>query len=297
MYRIVQVKKRTAVTAGILAVALLLTGIGAGYTHAVSVGTAPSEEILLPVLMYHSVLEEEERQGKYVISPALLESDLRYLQEHGYTTVSIAQLLAYVDEGEPLPEKPVMLTFDDGYYNNFLFAFPLLRQYNSKAIISPIAYWSGFYSDNTAEQDHPLYSHLTWAQIRQMTDSGLVEIGNHSYHMHECTAGKRKGTAIMSGESVSDYQRVLSADLTMAQQKLTEACGTAPAVFVYPFGELCKTAVPVLEMLGFRVTMTCEERMNRITRDPACLIKMGRYLRPGGEDTVTFFAGLLPKGS
>ena len=63
--------------------------------------------------MYHGLLKEEARQGKYVLSPAQFESDLKYLKENGYHTVVVQDLIDYVEKGVPLPEKPVMLTFDD----------------------------------------------------------------------------------------------------------------------------------------------------------------------------------------
>ena len=63
--------------------------------------------------MYHSILKDPQRTGDYVISPEQLEKDLIYLQNHGYTTVLLADLIAYVHEGTPLPDKPIVLTFDD----------------------------------------------------------------------------------------------------------------------------------------------------------------------------------------
>ena len=103
---------------GLLTLCLLL-GAGALITAA-----ATAQGVEVPIVMYHSVLKDESRHGQYVISPAELESDLKYLRDHGYTTILIEDLIAYT-QGGPLPEKPVLLTFDDGYYNNYLYAFPL----------------------------------------------------------------------------------------------------------------------------------------------------------------------------
>ena len=78
------------------------------------------DSVRVPILMYHSILRDSARQGgKYVISPAVLAADLDALQEKGYTAVTVSDLLAYVQDGADLPEKPVMITFDDGYYNNY----------------------------------------------------------------------------------------------------------------------------------------------------------------------------------
>ena len=83
------------------------------------------EGVHLPVLMYHSILKDSARQGQYVISPSVLSADLDALQQRGYQTVTVSDLLAYVYDGVSLPEKPVMITFDDGYYNNYVYAYPL----------------------------------------------------------------------------------------------------------------------------------------------------------------------------
>ena len=65
----------------------------------------------LPILMYHSLLKDESQHGDYVLSPDIFRQDMEYLHEHGYETVVVADLIAYVKEGAPLPEKPVMVTF------------------------------------------------------------------------------------------------------------------------------------------------------------------------------------------
>ena len=85
---------------------------------AITTGEAAQRPIDLPVLMYHGVNSRENRAGDYVITPEALRQDLVWLKKNGYHTVVIQDLLDYVDHGTPLPEKPVMLTFDDGYYNN-----------------------------------------------------------------------------------------------------------------------------------------------------------------------------------
>lgn len=243
----------------------------------------------LPIVMYHGVLDDPSRQGQYVISPAQLEADLQYIQKNGYTTVTMADLLAFVDNGTPLPEKPIMLTFDDGYYNNYLYADPLLERYGMKAVISPVCKWTEFYSDTPGQSDHAIYSHITWEELRAMAASGQWEIQNHSYDMHYCEAGKRKGTLRRASETVEDYAAALRADLTTAQQHLSTLAGATPTAFTYPYGAMCDEALPIIKELGFRATLTCEGRINRITRDADCLYGLGRYLRPSGTTSNAYF--------
>ena len=71
--------------------------------------------------MYHHILKDQSRLNKYTISPDEFRRDMQYLQDNGYTPVLMQDLLLFVQEGVPLPDKPVMITFDDGYAR-FIFA-------------------------------------------------------------------------------------------------------------------------------------------------------------------------------
>ena len=73
---------------------------------------------------------------------------MRYLAARGYETITIADLLDYVDHGTPLPDKPVMLTFDDGYLNNCVYLPPLMEKYGMSAIVSPVGQFSDEYAAN-----------------------------------------------------------------------------------------------------------------------------------------------------
>ncbi len=276
----------------LLAVVLAACAVGEGafsLSRRVTAAAGNARTAVLPVIMYHGLLPDKGRQNTYVIDPALLESDLQEVARRGYTTVSLQQVLDFVEQGTSLPEQAVLLTFDDGYYNNYRYAYPLLQQYGMKAVISPIVRWSTFYSDTPGEQDRPVYSHITWAQIREMADSGLVEFANHSYDLHHAGDGGRHGAKKLPGESVQRYQTVLREDLQKAQDLLTEKTGLTPVAFTYPFGAVSKEALPVLKNMGFRATFVCEERVNMLTADPACLYDLGRYLRDQKEDSTAFF--------
>ncbi len=236
--------------------------------------------VTLPIVMYHGISEDAAAWGDYVISPSQFEQDLQYLQQQGYTTVTVADLIAYVDEGAPLPQRAVMLTFDDGYYNNYLYAYPLLQQYGMRAVISPIVRWSQFYSDNADQQNRAAYSHITWEQMRQMTADGTVEIQCHSYDMHYSDSTHRKGVSRKKGEAEEHYRTALRQDVEQAQALLTERAGITPTAFTYPFGAISRPTDGVLREMGFRATLGCESRINHITRDEDCLYRLGRYLRP-----------------
>lgn len=280
----------------VLALLLVLATVGACALTSSKIGQAQlasaqvqKEGIQLPIIMYHSMLKEGK--GKYIISPATFEEDLKYLKDNGYHTVNMQDLLNYVNEGTALPDNPIMLTFDDGYYNNYLYAFPLAKEYESKIVISPIGYFTDQFSK--ADANHATYSHVTWDQIKEMMSSGYVEFQNHSYNLHS-SDGKRLGTKKLKGESLAAYTALLTDDITQMQQEMQEHTGYTPNTFVFPFGAISNDAVPIVRSLGFSATLTCESRINTITRDAECLYGLGRYLRPPGQSSADFFKKLAP---
>ncbi len=96
------------------------------------------EGVRLPILMYHDITDNPLEAGDYVLTAAQLEEDLRALKENGWTPVSVSEVLRYVREGGQLPDKPVLLIFDDGYRSFLTRALPLLQAYDAPAAVSVI---------------------------------------------------------------------------------------------------------------------------------------------------------------
>lgn len=273
-----------------LVLGLLLLGmyLAALISYPARSALSPDHPISLPILMYHSLMPQEENQ--YTVSPKRFEEDLIYLTKNGYTTVVTQDLIRYVQGKGELPEKPIMLTFDDGYYNNYYYALPLLKKYNCKIIFSPIGYCSDLFSER--DSNHLAYSYVTWEQMREMDRSGLVEIANHSYDLHTVSR-QRKGVLKSSGEAAAHYRELLFEDIGGMQWKFLAGIGHKPVTFTYPFGAFSRDTLPLLKEMGFQVTLTCTAYTNTITRDPDCLYDMGRYLRPNGVSSEDFFTKTL----
>ena len=106
------------------------------------------EKIFLPVIMYHSILNDSSRVNDYVVTPEMVENDLNYLKEHGYNAVFTEDIINYTKGGD-LPPKPIIITADDGFYNNYTYLVPLLIKYDMKASISIV----GYYSEVTDQAD------------------------------------------------------------------------------------------------------------------------------------------------
>ena len=139
------------------------------------------------------------------------------MQAKGYTAVTVSDLLAYVQDGADLPEKPVMITFDDGYYNNYIYAYPLLKQRGMKAVVSIIGSQTALFTDNGEENAY--WSHLRLDRLREMQD--VFEVQNHSWNLHEY--GERRGCLRRRGEDETRYETLLREDTEQTQTLITDA--------------------------------------------------------------------------
>ena len=248
---------------------------------------ANSEEyIKVPIIMYHSILKDPARSNKYTITPAVLEEDLKYIKENCYETITISDLTSYVYDDTPLPPKPIILTFDDGHYNNYGYLYPLLEKYDMKAVISIV----GSYTDKFSETNEANlnYSYLRWKDINELISSGRVEFQNHTYNLHDNTHG-RIGAKKKKGESDDEYKKILEEDINKLQNEFKENTGYVPTCFTYPFGGISNSSLDIIKELGFKASLSCEEGINKITKNPNSLYLLKRYNRPSYVSTYNIF--------
>ena len=239
------------------------------------VNAQAQQGVPVPVIMYHSITGKAS--NPWIIPPEALEADLKYLSENGYTAVFVSQLIDFVYNGTPLPQKPVVLTFDDGMYNNLTLALPLIEKYNMKMMISVIGKPAQLFSDT--EDLSERYGHLSWEQLRQMLSSSRVELANHTWALHTNSEGRR-GCCRKHGECHEEYRKMLIADLIRLQDALEEYCGVAPTTFTYPYGSKCSELLEILRELGFMATLSCGEGINLLNYgDTQSLYDIKRFNR------------------
>ena len=248
-----------------------------------------TSSIKLPVLMYHSVSDDVSKIGKYVITPKAFEEDMKYLKNQGYTAVSAKQLIKYVYLGEDLPEKPIVITFDDGMYNNKEYALPILEKYDFCGVFSIVGSYTDEYTENNIV--NPDYSYLRWSDICLLSENPRIEFGNHSYAFHSISR-KRYGTKKNKNESLLDYINAFYQDTEKLQSEFLSNCNFKPIIYTYPFGSYSKESLRVLKKMGFLVTFSCFEGVNTLTRDADCLFMLKRYNRDGRISTSQFFSKL-----
>lgn len=233
-----------------------------------------TENVYLPIIMYHDI--KKNSAGKDIINPGEFESDLKYLKENNYTTITMKDVIDYVYDGKALPENPIMITFDDGYLTTYRYGYPLLQKYQMKIVLSII----GKSTDDFTRvgDDHLEYAHLTWPLLDEMLQSGLIEIQNHTYNLHSTRAG-RVGCKQKRNESAEEYEAVLSDDVMKLQQEIVEMTGNAPTTFTIPYGEYNDNTIDIIKKLGFKAALTCDYGINKLTNDKETLFRLKRICR------------------
>lgn len=171
-------------------------------------------DVKVPILMYHAVSDDIWGTADLFVSPAEMEKQLAYLQENGYTTITFEDF-PRIDE----IEKPILLTFDDGYRDNYTELFPLLQQYEAKATIFVI----------TDAIGNDLY--LTQEMIAEMSESGLVSIQSHTNTHPD-----------LSSLNEEDTRR----EMADSKVKLMRITGKEPFVLCYPTGKYSETTLKVI---------------------------------------------------
>lgn len=242
----------------------------------------------VPIIMYHSVFIRNN--GEYCISPSQLQKDFDYFKEKEFTPIFIKDLINFKEKGILLPKKPIIITFDDGFYDNYTRAYPIILKTKTKCVISVV----GKYIDNNYKDGvlHKTYSNLTYENIREMHASGLVEFQNHSYDMHYLKG--RYGMSQKKSESFEDYEKILSEDLLKNNKGLLKNTSITCTAVAFPFGKYNKNTIKIIKKLGFKASFTCNHGINEITRN-SDLYLLKRYNRPSGKSSEEFFGKIFKK--
>ncbi len=241
---------------------------------------------LLPIVMYHHISDNPKSWNDYVISRGEFESDLTWLRDNGYQTVGVAQLLAWENGEGGLPEKPCMITFDDGFLSTQAYAEPLLKEYGFCGVCAVIGNVCDQFSG--LNEHEPEYDNLSWQDAKAMAERGTVEIICHTWDMHDLTP--RNGCRKMKWEREKDYRYALSDDLARFLHTARENDVPLTPAIAYPYGAYSRETTEAVKDFGFfSAAFTCTEKINRLTGDAEELYDLGRYNRPHGISSEKFF--------
>ncbi len=217
----------------------------------------------IPILMYHRIVEDESEANLITLTLKRFEEDLAYLKNEKYTPISFSDLIDFKQGKSKLPKKPIIITFDDGYYNNYKYAYPVLLRENVKATIFVIGSRLGI---NNYKND-PRYSYFTWSQAKEMYQSNLVEIQPHTYDLHFYMENEKHGHGVlpMKNESEQDHYDRFARDTQIIVTSIEKNTGSKSYVFSYPYGNYNHTTEKLLKDMGFKVTTTTKSDFADIT--------------------------------
>jgi peptidoglycan/xylan/chitin deacetylase (PgdA/CDA1 family) len=199
-----------------------------GETESLDDALSADGAVDVPILMYHRVVPrqpgETPIQRRYTVEPGILDMQLDYLQGHGYTVVSLGQLADHLLDGMPLPRKPVVLTFDDGWAGQFTYALPVLKKHGVTATFFVTTDFLGH------------RGFMSWAQLRELDDGGMT-VASHTRTHPFLT-------------KLSDEN--LRAEIAGSKRTLENFLGKPVPYFAYPFGDKNRRAMDAVAAAGYR---------------------------------------------
>lgn len=249
------------------------------------------EGIRVPIIMYHQITKKSSRKGRYAVMYDQFEEDMKYIKSKGYTTINMTDLINYVYGKSELPEKPIIVTLDDGFESVYAYVYPLMKELNMCAVSSVVGAYTTFF---TEEQDHNItYSYMDWDEVKELTKSKEIEIQNHSYDLHKNNGG-RHGISKKNDEDAAAYSTEVGSDIIKMQNMMTEVTGYTPNTLTFPFGAYKEETITLAKDLGFKAALLCEEKVNIIQQgDTESLYHLGRYNRESSVSTEKFFQSIL----
>ncbi len=238
--------------------------------------TAPVQAELI-VLSYHEAGHKLDNHSDFdamTLKTSELAAQFSWLKEQGYVSISIDDLLAAQKGTRALPNKAVLLSFDDGYLGMYTQVYPLLRAFDYQAVIALVGSWMETpngkkltYGTKSVAREN----FLTWAQIREMVKSGRVEVASHSYDLHRgilanpqgntqpAATSQRYNADASQYENEKQYRQRIYNDLKRNSDLIARKTGKKPRVLVWPYGAHNRITIDIAKKLGMPVTLNLEE--------------------------------------
>lgn len=230
----------------------------------------------LTVLSYHEIAGRGDALvPHYAVTPTDFVRQMDWLRNHGFQFVGVSDVLASRDGRKPLPDKAVLITFDDGYRSVYEHAWPVLKAFRIPAVVNVVGGWlEAKGTVNFDGRELPRGALMSWKELREMTASGLVEVGSHSFDLHRGIPGNPQGNLQPAGttrryeevekryEGEAAYRRRIEADLERNSALIRKHLGSPPRVVAWPYGRYNETTRRVAERLGMRIGLTLDDGAN-----------------------------------
>jgi len=236
---------------------------------------------------FHDVVDDPARLDGDAVTTDRLVAFFDYLRGAGWTAISLDDVDAANRGVRPLPDKAILITFDDGYLSLYTRVFPLALAYRMPIVEALMGGWVDapagalvLYGDKPV----PRETFVTWDQVREMQRSGLIEIASHSYGLHQGVPANPQGNTMPAAvtriyadgryEDAAGYRQRLIDDMTRSRDQIARETGQAPRAMVWPFGRYTLEAVEVAQSLGYRFALTLDPE----PADAAVPMALARYL-------------------
>lgn len=224
------------------------------------------EDNRVPILMYHKVNPNPTTGGLGLrVTPGSFERQMRYLDKNGFQTISLEHVMSHYTERKPLPPRPIVITFDDGYEDNYRYAFPILKRYNMIATIFVVADTIGGINEFDYKSGHqPMNKMATWDQLKEMAAYG-ISIESHTVtHPH------------MAEVSLEQARQ----ELVESKEILEKGLGRPVNYFCYPYGSYNQDVAKLVEESGYKAAVTTVQGLATPDSDPYTLKRirvLGHY--------------------
>ncbi len=222
-----------------------------------------SRQVRVPILMYHYISDPPPGSGSFrydlSVTPRNFEAQLQYLKREGYQSITLNDLALFLTVGKPLPPKPVILTFDDGYRDAYIHAFPLLQRFG----------FAGTFFLISSQLDANSSDFLSWAEVEEMAAAGM-RFEPHSYDHPDL---RNRGFDFVVFQVLAPKQAI--------ESRTGETC----RFFAYPSGRYDDFVIDVLRSAGYWGGVLTEQGATHTTDD---LFTLHRVRIHGGDDLDTF---------
>lgn len=231
------------------------------------------------VLAYHDVVPTKTSLYGDAITTETLVNHFEWMLSKGYHPVSLQQILDHRAGKASLPPKAVLLSFDDGFTSFYTRVFPLLKQYQFPAVIALVGKFMETDKDSvqyTLDQKLPRKAFLTWNQVQEMQESGLVEVCSHSYGLHRELPSNRQGNFLPSAttfyydstkkrnETLAEYTNRILTDLVKSRNDLFQHTGRYPLAVVWPYGRYSDITNQLAAKAGFNTMLNLNSKPNLV---------------------------------
>lgn len=255
------------------------------------------------ILSYHDVRDDVAERGDpdgFAIHSQNFAAHLDWLSGNGYQPISLAQLIAAVEDGAPLPPRPVLLTIDDGLRSLWTHVFPLLRAYDYPAVAAVVTSWVDLPEGETVDYGHRMFDRddfVTWDQLREMQDSGLIEIASHSHDLHRGVRANPQGNQTPAAitriyepghgyESEAAYRERIETDLRASRDLIQSRLARPPRSIIWPYAAYSRIGNEIADRLGMRVSFDLEGPRSTLDTGLHGLSRLLIMNNPGVSDLV-----------